>query len=300
MKLSKLHSGRISEQLATNGLHIRLGTFTVCLRTRLQRLATLISEFYGEYPLADNVELADFHVSVNKPNNLRRWWRQQVIFQVDGRPPFEPFPADNALPLLEWGVNWCVATRAHQYLMLHSAVLEKNGKAVIFPAHPGCGKSTLCAALMLRGWRLFSDEFGLIGANGLVYPLLKPVALKNESIEVIRDFSPDAYLGPLFPNTRKGTVAHLRANDESIGRMDEPALPSHIVFPFFRAGVPLKLESNPKSRSFIKLAHNAFNYEVLGLQGFQLVSDLIRSCQCFKLSYSDLDEVIDNLDALVA
>jgi predicted ATPase len=29
---------------------------------------------------------------------------------------------------------------------------------VILPAPPGSGKSTLCAALVTRGWRLLSDE----------------------------------------------------------------------------------------------------------------------------------------------
>ena len=68
--------------------------------------------------------------------------------------PFQPLPAYMALPALEWGINWCVANRANQYLMLHSAVVEKRGSAIVFPAWPGHGKTTLCAGLMLSGWRL--------------------------------------------------------------------------------------------------------------------------------------------------
>ena len=64
--------------------------------------------------------------------------------------------------MLEWGLNWCVAGHAHQYLMLHAAALERNGRAVILPGDPGAGKSTLTAALMLSGWRLLSDEITLV------------------------------------------------------------------------------------------------------------------------------------------
>jgi predicted ATPase len=48
--------------------------------------------------------------------------------------------------------------------MLHAAVVEKNGKALILPALPGSGKSTLSAALAMNGWRFLSDEFTMISA----------------------------------------------------------------------------------------------------------------------------------------
>ena len=64
---------------------------------------------------------------------------------------------------------------------------------MLLPAAPGSGKTTLCAGLSLRGWRLLSDEFGLIrpGTTDLV-PVPRPMALKNESIDVIRQFDREA------------------------------------------------------------------------------------------------------------
>ena len=43
-------------------------------------------------------------------------------------------------------------------LLLHAGV-ERDGLALICPPS-WSGKSTLTAALSLRGWRLLSDEFG--------------------------------------------------------------------------------------------------------------------------------------------
>ena len=99
-------------------------------------------------------------------------------------------------------MNWCIAGHAHHYLMLHAAVLEKNGQAVILPGDPGAGKSTLTALLALSGWRLLSDEITLIDRDdGLIVPLARPVSLKNASIDVVRAFSSDA-------RHRRGRTGH--------------------------------------------------------------------------------------------
>lgn len=230
---------------------------------------------------------------------MRRWLRRQACFTIDGQSPFAPYTVEHAFPALEWGINWCVATRAHHLLMLHSAGVERNGRAILFPASPGDGKSTLCTALIHSGWRLMSDEFGLVRPeDGMLLPLPRLIPLKNESIDVIRRFRPEAIIGPAFLETRKGTVAHVRPPLESIRRMHEPARPRWFVFPRWIANAPLTLEPMAKSQAFLMVATNAFNYEVLDETAFRLVADLVGSCDCYSLSYSDLDEAVAALDEL--
>jgi HprK-related kinase A len=257
-------------------------------------------QLYAGYELVADDDIVDFHVSVERPKNFRRWVRPQVRFYDDGVMPFDPLPVRLALPILEWGMNWCVATHANHFMMLHSAVVERNGNAVLFPAWPGHGKTTLCSGLVLRGWRLFSDEFGLVrpGSSAMVpFPRLLP--LKNESIEIIRSFSPQAFLGPSFPKTRKGTVAHMRPPAESVARSAETAEAKWIVFPRWRAKAPLQLKPMPRSQAFLMLATNSFNYEVLRESSFRSVAHLIRNCRCYRLVYSELDEAVEALDNLI-
>jgi HprK-related kinase A len=185
--------------------------------------------------------------------------------------------------------------------MLHSGVIEKYGHAVIFPAWPGSGKSTLTAALVNRGWRLLSDEFGLIRPeDGLLIPFPRPIPLKNQSIAVIREFAPDAVLGPVYPKTRKGDVAHLKPPTESVERAQEAARPTLIVFPRYAAGESLELAPMAKSRAFLKVSGNAFNYEIQGARGFKAIAALIKACGCYRLSYSRLDDAIAALDQLIS
>ena len=175
---------------------------------------------YSDFQVEQDAGFRDFHVSVNRARGPRRWFRPQVNFHFDSSTPFKPLPADQAFAQLEWGMNWCIAGQAHHYLLLHAAVLERNGRAVILPGDPGAGKSTLTAALMLSGWRLLSDELTMIDRDdGLVVPLARPVSLKNESIEVIRSFDSRAVFGDIAHDTHKGTVSHLRASEDSVKRM---------------------------------------------------------------------------------
>jgi hypothetical protein len=255
---------------------------------------------YADFPVEDDAGFRDFHVRVVAASGPRRWWRPQVHFESDGRRPFKPLAAAHAFAFLEWGMNWCIAAGAHRDLLLHAAVLERGSRAVILPGDPGAGKSTLTAALMLRGWRLLSDELTIVGRDdGLVMPLARPVSLKETSIDVIRAFEPLATLGEVAEDTHKGRVSHLRPTPESVSRMGERARAAHIVFPRWRAGTDTYLRPRGKAESFMRLAGHAFNYSLLGRLGFELNANLIDGCDCWDFEYSQLDDAIRTFEGLV-
>lgn len=292
--------GQIVQALRGNEFRYGIGPFSIRFHTHLADVAKLFHQLYGDCTVATDFAIADFHLSLQQPRGVRRWYRPQVRFVTDGYTPFAPFPRDTAFALFEWGLNWCVATHAHQYLMLHSAVVEKNGQALLLPAWPGAGKSTLCAALIHRGWRLFSDEFGLVrpGENQAI-PFPRCIPLKNESISVIRAFAPEALIGPVFPKTRKGKVAHLKPPMESTERAHEKTPIGFVVFPHYTPEETARLKPLPKARAFMKLAGNSFNYELLGAEGFRTVASIIRDSECRLLHFGDLEKAVRMLDGLV-
>lgn len=292
-------------RLDGDGLRFRSGPFSVRLRGGTRALADQLALLYPHMqPLDGDAGLpTDFHLQLARPWSARRWLRPQVRLLTDQELPYEPFPLSHALPLLEWGTNWCIAMQAHQYLMLHAAVVEKDGRALVMPALPGSGKSTLCAALMLRGWRLLSDEFGLIRPDDpdlAVHPLPKPIALKNASIGAIGAFAPEAVFGPTFANTRKGDVAHLRPSDASHRRVAETARPHRFLFVQYRAGAATQLEELSAGWTFLKVSTNSFNYRLQGAAGFRAVAQLARSCPSHALHYSDLDQAVAAVETLWA
>jgi HprK-related kinase A len=246
-----------------------------------------------------DAEIVEFHVQIVPVRPIRSPFSPHVRFLLDGHSPFSLFPEEQALAALEWGINLAIAVRVNYLLLLHSAVVERNGRVILFPAWPGSGKTTLCAALVHKGYRLFSDEFGLMDLQQKHFlPIPRLMPLKNESIKVIRDNFPQAMLGHEIPNTKKGTVAHVRPSKESIVRATETAKASWVIFPKWVAGSPLRLDPLPDSEAFMLLASNSFNYEVLGETGFQAVTHLIKTCDCYKLVYSNFDDVISAMNDL--
>ena len=278
---------------------LAVGPFRLRVESRIPAVIEGLEFFYSEKLQVKPFEFHDFHIKLAVPSGIRRWINPQVVFYFDGRAPFKPLPVDQAFAMFEWGMNWCISQHAHQYLMIHSAVAERHGRAVIMPGVPGAGKSTLCAALINRSWRLFSDELALLSNDAdMLTPLARPVALKNESIDVIGRFAPDAQFGTVAYDTAKGTVSHLRPPLDSVRRVDEHARPSWIIFPRYKAGAECRLDATSKGKALMKIAENSFNYSLMAEKGFDILTALVDSCDCYELSYSRLDDAIAVLDSL--
>lgn len=299
MRVSDLSSVDLDAALRGPGLDLLTGPFACRIRSALPAIAENVALLYADCPQRPASGFADFHVRLAQPPGLRRWWRPQVQFHFDDRVPFKPLPFGQAYPMMEWGLNWCISNHAHQYLILHAAVVEKNGRALIFPAPPGSGKSTLCAALVGHGWRLLSDELGLMRPqDGRFFGLARPINLKNRSIDVLQERLPQAIFSRPFHDTNKGTVALMRPPPDSVRRCDEPALPAWIVAVRYETGVPTRFEPSGKGRMFMRVAESCFNYTLLAQGGFHALGGLVDACDCFDLNYSRLDEAIALLDAL--
>lgn len=285
--------------IGDGGVGVRFGPFDVHVTVTARDLWGPLYELYRDYPMLQGARPYTCRVSLDPVRSWRHWRADRVRLRVDGRPPHEDMPLRHGLAVLEWGLNLVIALRHQAYLMLHAAAVERNGRVLLLPASPGHGKTTLCAGLVHRGWRFLSDEFGLVrpGTRDAI-PVPRPLPLKNASIGVIRGFAPDAHLGPEIPGTRKGTVAHLRPPAASIQRADEAAPIAAIVFPRWMTGAALALEPVRPGHAFMELATHAFNYEVLGYDGFRTVRDIVGGAACHRLVYSDLEEAVALLTAL--
>lgn len=289
--LSAWSTQELGRRLGKDGIYLRIHPFVVHIKSSIPVVAQGLSALYGDHDclLGDDL-FADFHVAVVAK---RRLFKPLCVFEMDGFRPFTPLALGEAFAFLEWGMNWCVTSYCHTWLTIHSAVLEKNGRVLIMPAPPGSGKSTLCAALMLDGWRLLSDEMALLNlTTGEITPSPRPVSLKNESIEVIRRLSPQLVFGPEACDTMKGTVTHLRVSALSLQDARVSARPAWVVFPRFERGAELTITERPKTQALVELASNSFNQHVHGRVGFEALVRLIDTCECCDLSYGDLQQAI--------
>lgn len=293
MKVSALSSAEFSERLAGDGIRLATGPFNCRLQSGIPEITAELACLYAHHPLIDNTRFVDFHVAIQPGHGLRRWLRPQSRFIVDAIEPFTPLPRDQSLPMLEWGLNWCITAYSQHILVIHAASVARGNRAVILPAPPGSGKSTLCAALVNRGWRLLSDELTLIRLDtGELMGLARPVSLKNASIDIIRNYAPDAFLTQPVHDTTKGTVALMAPTQASVDAANTPARPAWMVLPRYRAGADACLTPMGSGAAFLQLADNAMNYHILGARGFKAVGHTVDQCQNFSFEYSRLDDAI--------
>lgn len=295
MKVGELTESDLFSRCKGRGLSWQVGPFAVRVKTRLAEVARGLAFLYSEFPLADQDAIVDAELIVEK----KLAWPGWVGIRVDGAMQYNWLRRKLVVPMIEWTFNVCVFQRPHQYFMLHAGVVANRGRAAILPGRAGSGKSTLCAALVQNGWRLMSDEVALIRpSDGMVQAVPRPISLKEESIDVIRNFAPDAVLGPSWPGTSKGTVAHMLPPPDSVARVDETAQPVWLLFPVFEKGAAATLEPVTKAAALMRTAENAFNYSVLGRQGFEMLANLIDRCECYEFRYGDLAQALDRFDAI--
>lgn len=298
--LSSLAPDRAAAALAGAGLSLRIGPYAVRLKTPLPEMADMVTRLYAAHPLADPDGFHDIDVALMPRGGLRRWMAPQVVFRRDGMPLFQPQPRDHAPAALEWGLNWCFALSIHDHLVIHAAVAAReDGRAVVMPAPPGSGKSTLCAALVAAGWRLLSDELCLVvPEDGRLIPAPRPIALKNTSIALIGGRVPGAAFGPQVRETTKGTIAHMAPPAASVARAAEPARAAWIVFPRWQAGAETRLEPIGRGHAFLEMAGCAFNYNILGALGFDTLGRVLDGAGAYTFTYSDLDDAVAAFSAL--
>jgi len=301
LRVADFTQNSLRRRLARDGLRLRTGPVVANIRTSLDMVADGIALHYAEHSVAKESEFADFHVAVERPRNLRQWIAPQVVFRFDGLSSFAPLPVDQGFPTLEWGLNWCVSSHCHQFLIVHAAVLERGGHALILPAPSGSGKSTLCAALAFSGWRLLSDELALLAPEqGHVVALPRPISLKNESIDAVRSSFPAAIFGRTVRETIKGSVVHVRPPADSVRRAAQPAMPAWVVAPSFLPDAEACLEPMPKARAMMCLVESAFNYNVHGRVGFAALSRLVDQADCYRFTYGRLHEAVRVFERLEA
>lgn len=286
-------------RLRDPGVAIDLGACAARFRTGYPGFAPAMRALYGAFPIEADESFADATVSLEVQRTVVGSRLARLI--VDGESPFDPMPLSMHPALVEWGLNWTIAYRSHAWLMLHAGVVARGDRALLMPAYSGVGKSTLTAALMCHGYRLISDEFCAIDPHdGTVMPLLRPVCLKNDSIDRVVERWPGLSTGPRIAGTRKGTVLHVAPNAMSVAARKRPAQPEFVVFPRYGAAEAPALEPIASTRAFVKLSGNSFNYALLGETGFLALTNLVAQCRSYQLRYSRFEDAFDLIDALFA
>lgn len=292
--IREFSESQIQKAIQGDGLELEVASFRCLLRSDSDQLSRPLKLLYQDYRGAlCPTGFYDFRINLYK-TRTQPWQPWEIKFDWEGSSPFPALPLAHTHPLFEWGLNWCIATASGAHTVIHSAVVERDGFALVLPGSPGSGKSTLCAALALTDWRLLSDELTIISqADGLVQPVPRPISLKNKSIEIIKAFAPSADMSVSVADTHKGSIAYARPPSSAVTQSDQPVPVGYVIFPKFVAGAALDFEPLTRAEALSELMENTFNVGLLGAEGFTSLAKAIAHAKCYAVEYGDLTSILN-------
>jgi hypothetical protein len=301
-RIGDIPADEFARRLARPGVTAAIGPFAVRFTSGIASIARDVQWMYSAHEACPDTELIDLGIEIRPVRGPRRWLKPQIHVLIEDVPQYNPLPAEFGAAAFEWSFNLAMASRTHQHLVLHAGVVARDGRAVVLPAEPGAGKSTLSAALMASGWRLLSDESTVFGADDGVLAVPRPVMLKGPSTALIRARWPSLAMTPprLAPPDVEGPLCLLKPTEASVVLANEPARVRWVVFPRFREGVSTTCSRLDKGPAFIRLAQNALNYTVRELAGFEQLSRVVDRADCYAFEYSNLDEALAFFERLAA
>lgn len=187
---------------------------------------------------------------------------------------------------------------AKGYYPVHCSAVEKNGKGVIFPGYSGAGKTTTCIALMRQGYGLLSDDrpFLRYGKDGGLEFLAFPdtVDVTDKTIE----FFPELGEKEVLKQNRNLRKKSFYAEDIYPGSIKDSCVPKAILYIEISGAQEGHLDDLPKSdalRLFLPHSLVVLDKET-ARRHFEILSDLVESCDCYRLK---LGSDIHDLPALV-
>ncbi len=294
-RLGDYHREDIDVALRSGSLEMELGPFSMRLEGREADIVDFLFDAYRDAPVRLKLgDVTDVAINVRPPNIIRKYIRRQVIADPGFIVPAVPLPPYLSPLAFEMGLNLAIALKCCRFTTFHSAVVGNERGAILISAHSGGGKSTLASALMVEGYRLFSDEFGLLDMEtGMLHPYPRPVSLKEKSIDIVREFTGEKWLTKTFGGTPKGDIAYRRVRPSDIQLSKTPMAAKLILFPVFQEDTPPSVRELSKSETIMKLIPSSTNYHLLGTASFEALIKMVAGAQTFEITYGNTQDSLE-------
>lgn len=180
-----------------------------------------------------------------------------------------------------------------RFVAVHAGVVSLHERAVLMPAPPDSGKTTLTAGLTRAGFDFLGDEVALLDPEtGWVHPYPRPLLIEPRSMGVL-----DGLASELSPEHE--ALRHLRyqvaAEDLRTGSMGAACPVALVVLPTYRPASATRLQPISRATAMVRLAEQTFNRRRMGARGITTLGRVVTEAACYGLTVGDLATAIAGL-----
>ena len=207
---------------------------------------------------------------------------------------------NNALATLTTAVTRLSLDCEPEWLHLHCAGLELDGRGVLISASSGTGKTTLTAALVARGWTYISDESVAIESDAsCASGFAKPLMIKTGARELLPQLA--AHRVSLKPDDELYWHVPASAIPATITERLEPALV--VILQRSADGltdIPAAPALMERADTVVALMGETMDAVRFGPDAVLVLARLVARCTCVSLSVGPLDSSAKALVDLIA
>ena len=178
---------------------------------------------------------------------------------------------------------------ASPHLLLHAGGVAGGGVGVALPGEMESGKTTLTTGLVRAGLGYLTDEALAFDRDTLlVHPYPKPLSIDSGAWPLFPELAPPDpieegydYVQWQVPATaiRPGAVADVCSVVA-------------VVFPRYEAGAETAMSPVGRGEALVELAKNTFRFKERGAAELDLLAELVRGVECYRLTMGEIDRAV--------
>ena len=230
--------------------------------------------------------------SVSRASDEDRW-----VFAIDGE---ERVRADHPEELVAPMVQTLntEAIGAWPGSVCHAGGVSLDGRAVVLPADPESGKTTLTAGLVRAGFAYVSDE-GVAFDVGTtrIEPYPKPLSLDRGSWALFPELEPHAGFATDAYKRDQWQVPPTAFRPDAVSG---PCDARFVVFPKYVEGATTELTPMSRAEALVELAKNTFHFNTRSRAALEELDPVVRACSCHRLTVGALDTAVACVTELVS
>jgi hypothetical protein len=201
------------------------------------------------------------------------------------------------LPALFTDINRQLVETSASHVLVHASAAAAGDRGLIFPAASGSGKTTLVAGLVRSGLSYLTDEVTAIRfGDGRIEAYPKSLSLDPGSWGVLADLAPEPDPGGVSELLGEW---HVDPHSIRADAVVASAAPAFVIAPTYEAGSATVLTAIPRSEAVFRLAQNSFDLARHRRVGLELLAQVVRRCDCYRMEVGDLDQACELVGRLV-